>query len=172
MIRRALYRVGQFVAALTAPLARTELGEAEGLLSHSQRALFERMAAPDRRHALSVYRALRAQGPQPEELLIAALLHDVGKAASPPPLEVRVAIVLLERFAPRLLRSLVGREASGWQRPFVIYGRHAEIGAEWAARAGCSPLTVDLIRRHHDPISDGEADPLLALLQKADGMSV
>jgi len=171
VIRRALYRAGQFFAALMAPLTRPELGEAGRYLSPAQRVLFERMSAPDRRHALAVFRALQERGVQERDLLVAALLHDAGKAECPPPIWVRVAVVLMERFAPRLLECISEGEPRGWRRPFVIYRQHAEIGADWAAQAGCSPIVVDLIRRHHTPLSpsEKEANPLLALLQEVDG---
>ncbi len=167
---QAAYRVRQFFAALTAPLVREDASVVARVLSPAQQSLFSRMSAPDRRHALRVYRALAEHGPQSEDLLVAALLHDVGKAAGPPPLWVRVAVVLLERWAPRWLDRLGAGEPRGWRRPFVLYRRHAEIGAEWAARAGCSPLTVALIRRHHDPPGPpgDEEDRLLLLLQEAD----
>lgn len=173
MTGQAAYRVRQFFAALTAPLVRRDAGMVASLLTPAQQALFRRMSAPDRRHALRVYQALVAQRPQPQDLLVAALLHDVGKAAGPPPLWVRVAVVLLERWAPRWLDRLSAGDPRGWRRPFVLYRRHAEIGAEWAAQAGCSPLTVALIRRHHDPLGspDSEEDRLLALLQQADGQA-
>jgi len=170
---QAAYRVRQFFAALTAPLVRGDADVVAQVLTPAQQALFCRMSAPDRRHALRVYQALVAQGPQPQDLLVAALLHDLGKAAGPPPLWVRVAVVLLERWAPRWLDRLGEGEPRGWRRPFVLYQRHAEIGAEWAAQSGCSPLTVALIRRHHEVPGppENEEDRLLALLQEADGQA-
>jgi len=170
---QAAYRVRQFFAALTAPLFRRDADALAQVLTPAQQALFCRMSAPDRRHALQVYQALQARGPQIPDLLVAALMHDVGKAAGPPPLWVRVAVVLLERWAPRWLDRLSAGDPRGWRRPFVLYRRHAEIGAEWAAQAGCSPLTVALIRRHHDPLGspESEEDRLLALLQQADGQA-
>jgi hypothetical protein len=168
---QAAYRVRQFFAALTAPLDRGDAAVVALVLTPDQQALFHRMSAPDRCHALRVYRVLAEHGPQREDLLVAALLHDVGKAAGPPPLWVRVAVVLLERWAPRWLDRLGEGEPRGLRRPFVLYQRHAEIGAEWAAQAGCSPLAVALIRRHHKPPGppENEEDRLLALLQEADG---
>jgi len=170
-MERAAYRVRQFFRAVTAPLAREGAAPEVDALTPAQRALFYRMSAADRRHSVAVYRALERLGPQPRDLMVAALLHDVGKAAASPPLWVRVAVVLLERFAPRLLEWLGGGEPRGWRRPFVVYRRHPEIGAEWAAGAGCSPLTVALIRRHHEQIEglDGEEERLLRVLQQVDG---
>lgn len=164
MIRRLAYRVRQFFAALTAPLAREDLRQAERMLTPAQWRLFLRMSPSDRRHGLAVCRALQAEGVPPADLLVAALLHDVGKAVVPSAIWVRVATVLLEWFAPRWLER---EPPPGWMRAVVAYRQHAEQGAEWAARAGCSLTTVDLIRRHETPV-DPETDPLLARLQAAD----
>ncbi|MCX8067260.1 MAG: hypothetical protein N3B68_05505 [Anaerolineae bacterium] len=190
---RILYRVRQFVHALTAPLALEEPEGVAEVLTPAQRALFDRMPAADRRHALGVYRFLREQGAHSPDLLAAALLHDVGKAALAPPIWVRVAVVLLERFAPRLLERLPlvqvepqghlspareerGNERLLLQRPvwpweyLALYRDHAELGARWAEALGCSPQTVALIRRHHERLTSpqSEEDHLLILLQAAD----
>lgn len=172
MIGRVVYRAWQFVRALTAGLqGEGRIGETERVLTPTQRGLFLQMSPADRRHGLAVYRALTDQGVQSPDLLIAALLHDVGKAAAPLPLGVRVAVVLLERLAPSLLERLGQGEARGWRRPFVVHRQHPEVGARWVVQAGCSPLTASLIRRHHEPLGQpgGEEERLLALLQEADG---
>ncbi len=166
VIERAVYRTRQFFRALTASLVGEDWGPVEEVLTPAQRALFARMSPADRRHGLAVYRALVAQGASAHDLLVAALLHDAGKAAVPFLLGVRVAVVLLGRFAPRLLERL----SEGRGGPFTLYRHHAEIGAEWAARAGCSPLAVALIRHHERPVErpDSEEGRLLAQLQQVD----
>ncbi len=61
----------------------------------------------------------------------------------------------------------------GWRRPFVVHARHPEVGSRWAQEAGCTPLTVALIRRHQDGLTgrQTEEDQLLAALQAADNLN-
>jgi hypothetical protein len=143
----------------------------------------------DQRHALAVYRTLYQAGHTDPELLAAALLHDVGKAAAQLPAWRRAIIVLLDRFAPRLLARLSQGEpqghalslpkghalslSKGWRHSFVAHTRHPEVGARWAQEAGCSPLTVTLIRRHQDRLTscEIEEDQLLTALQAADSLN-
>jgi putative nucleotidyltransferase with HDIG domain len=170
MTTKIRYRVGQFFQALTARVSDEEVRRATRALTPKAQALFCRQAAQDQRHALAVYHALRQAGYDDPHLLAAALLHDVGKAATRLSAVHRSIIVLLGRFSPALLARLSKGESARWNRPFVIHARHAEMGARWAEEAGCSPLTVALIRRHEEGPADGatEEDRLLAVLQAAD----
>ncbi len=191
------YRVGQFLRALTARVSEEEVEQAIRILTPEARALFRCQAVQDQRHALVVYHALRQAGHTNPQLLAAALLHDVGKAAARLPAWQRAIIVLLEHFAPCLLARLSqgeprgcalslpkepalpapsvveGSLPKGWSRPFVVHARHPEVGSRWAQEAGCTPLTVALIRRHQDGLTgrQTEEDQLLAALQAADNLN-
>lgn len=129
------------------------------------------MPRHDRQHALNVVRALQQRGYDEPDLLAAALLHDAGKAAPQGGrvrLGHRVAVVLMRAFWPALLERIAQEDAAGWRRPFYVQQHHAAISAQLAQEAGCSPVTVDLIRHHEDP--PGPADnSLLTALQAADG---
>ncbi len=182
MVNAIRYRATQFFHALFARVPDAEITQAAHTLTPAAWALFRRQSAQDQQHAWAVYQSLRRAGHTNAELLAAALLHDVGKAAAPMPILYRVTAVLMERFTPRALNRLGWAERpvvdsrdlpGGLRRSFVLHVHHPTLGARWAQEAGCSPLTVRLIRRHHR-IIDGEQahltpeDQLLAALQAAD----
>jgi len=82
-----------------------------------------------------------------------------------------VATVLMRAAWHGLLERL-GRDCGpgSWRYPFYVQLHHDARGALLAEQAGCSPRTVDLIRRHEDTAAVG-SDPLLAVLQRADNES-
>jgi hypothetical protein len=170
----ALYRVRQFASALLAHVSPEDLREADEVLPPDAQKLFRRMSVSDQRHSLDVIHTLCGQGHTEPELLAAALLHDVGKSAARLYPWHRAIIVLTQRFAPGVLAWLTRGEPRGWRRPFVVHRQHTEIGAEWAAQAGCSPPTVSLIRRHQESLRrapQDEEERLLVALQRADGVN-
>lgn len=167
------YRAGQFFQALAARVPEEEIERAIVILTPQGQRLFYRQAAQDQRHALAVYRVLCENGHTDPHLLAAALLHDVGKAVARLSVWYRTLIVLLGCFAPRILDDLGRGEPTGWRKPFIAHARHAETGARWAEEVGCSPLTVALIRRHHERLvaRSAEEDRLLLALQAADNQT-
>jgi putative nucleotidyltransferase with HDIG domain len=195
------YRVRQFFETLFVSLTSADLELVRQTLTPAQVTLFIQLQPSEQVHAVRVLRAIQencqANGLQPPaDLLVAALLHDIGKALYPLRIWERVVIVLGKKILPEsAARWGNGRETStatprGWGRPFVIAAQHPAWGAEMAARQGTSPRAVALIRRHQDPFlgqglnqSTGlnqsiglnqnlnEEDRLLAILQAVDDES-
>lgn len=159
-----VHRVWQFFSAAFARVRPGERVLVERHLSSAQMALFWRMARCDQRHALDVLRTLCQAGHHDETLLQAALLHDVGKAAAKLTIWHRVAVVLLQRFAPGWLARLAAH-GRGWRAPFAAHARHPQVGAQWVIQAGSSVEVGELVRRHHEPAPENGR---LAILQWAD----
>jgi hypothetical protein len=141
---------------VTARVAPAERAGLEGWLTLSQLALFDSMHVADRRHGLDVVAALRADGVTDPDVLLAGLIHDVGKGDTG--VWPRVAWSLGQAYGPwvwRLAEMMPGMGAA--------IGRlrdHAERSAELAARAGCPPRTVELIRHQDAPIDPGDGERL------------
>jgi len=166
-----LHRVRQFALALGARARQAAVEDLALHLDPRQQELFEQMPSVDQRHCLAVFRTLREGGQTDQALLQAALIHDAGKSLGPVGIRHRVTAVLAKALSPRLWEKLDGGPGS-WQYPFRVHRRHAALGAELAARAGCSQEVVWLVAHHEDsPVESQAQDGLggrLAVLQVAD----
>jgi hypothetical protein len=134
------------------PLTSKECLEVARWLPASALPLFQSMSRADQQHALRVCQGLQARGCADEDMLAAALLHDVGKAGGRVPFWTRPVIVLGKRYAPRLLGRLAAHPRAGqsrWRQSLGNAWWHAEIGADLAAEAGLSERSVLYIRTHH-----------------------
>ncbi len=162
-LARIGYRARQFLGALGARSGGTDRQILASRLSPEQQRLFRSMTVRDQRHCLDVYGALCRLGCRDDDLLSAALLHDVGKG--PIRLWHRVAYVLLKAASPRLVDWVARSDRRGWRGAMASLRDHAAEGAALAEEAGAPAAVVELIRRHEarDP-TDGR----LALLQAAD----
>jgi hypothetical protein len=138
--------------------------------------LFEAMPGADQRHSLAVLGSISADGDEWRALAQAALLHDCAKYRGPFTLLHKVFVVLTCRHA-RGLDNHGGHGVSGggWRKALWVHANHPRLGAEAAEAAGCDPLAVRLIVRHHEALPvGGEATlehRLLAELQRADELS-
>ena len=172
---RIFYRVRQFWQILTAVPGAQALTQANAALSPSLMNLFSRLQTGEQAHSLAIFHQLREQGENNQDLLVAALLHDVGKTRYPLQLWERVWVVLGKTFWPERAREWGQSEPCGWKKAFVVSERHAAWGAEMAAQAGASALAVSLIRFHHDRGKvnhpGSSEDQLLYRLQRLDSES-
>ena len=174
---RVLYRAKQFWFTLTATPDPAATRMSGALLSSQQMALFARMHPAEQAHGLTVCLKLSSQGETHPDLLVAALLHDVGKSSSPMRIWERVIIVLAKAiYPPGVKRWGYNHQGNqlpprGWRHPFIVSECHPTWGADMAHQAGISPLAETLIRRHQEPVvKDPQSleDILLLKLQTAD----
>lgn len=146
-----------------------DLSWADGFLSAGERALFRRMSNPDQRHAVEVARAVATELPDAgDEVLAAALLHDVGKVDSRLRTPGRVGATLFWAVAPD---DLADRwlAASGARRRLASYRRHPEIGERLLVEAGAAPLTAQWAGDHHRPAEKWRGDAAIgAVLKRCD----
>lgn len=147
------YRTRQFWKALLASPTTHELKQVEAALSPKLMSLFTAMQPDEQAHSYSVFKALLENGAHHPDLLVAALLHDVGKSRHKLHLGERVLIVVGKKFFPQQSKKwgipVPGWKRS-WQRAFVIAQQHPIWGAQMAEEAGASPLVVQLIRWHQE----------------------
>jgi putative nucleotidyltransferase with HDIG domain len=166
------YRLWQFWQIMTAvPLEPTAREEIAVILSTSELALFEQFALNDQWHSYRVMKMLREAGHNHHALLVAALLHDIGKTKLVLSIWERSLIVLASILLPRQTAVWGQGDAVGWKRPFVVKMQHPAWSAEMANAAGTDSQAVTLIQRHQDPIApddQSEEGQLLRLLQWAD----
>lgn len=163
----AAYRIQQGLRALLAFSAPVDYKLAERYLTPELMACFYAMRRSEQLHSLNVLRTILAQGFTPDDLAVAALLHDAGKARYPFPVWQKTLVVLVRAFAPQLYKHLsAGDETHFLHRPFVLSQHHPAWGATMAQAAGASKGAVWLIKHHADPLSQWRNHPYRPLLQR------
>lgn len=161
-----MHRIAQFFGHVTARVGAEEEELAGRVLPPAAAELFASMSVADRRHALDVAARLVAAGHDDRDLLGAALLHDAAKGHRMR-LWHRVAGVLLEAVAPRLLERAANPDPASWRHGFHLYLHHGAMSADAALAAGCGPRTAAFIRGE----ATGSDIALLTALRAADEAS-
>jgi putative nucleotidyltransferase with HDIG domain len=168
---RAGYRLWQVLANLSAPDRADGLPSAADFLTEGELRLFRKLSAADRGHSLRVLAALLRTGERDDDLLAAALLHDVGKASTRLRPWERALAVVGRWLAPRWARTVGSGEPHGWRRAFVIAEQHPSWGAQVLRQAGSSRRLIWLVEQHQNeppqPAS-GDLGEALRRLQAAD----
>lgn len=152
---RIRYRSLQFWNALFAKPAQADLELAREILTPTQMGLFSQMQSSEQSHSLNVMKKIleSIDGDVNEglnDLLVAALLHDVGKTNYRLRVWERIIVVIGKLLFPDSVKRWGAGEPKGWRRAFVIAEQHPKWGAELALNAGASLLATDLIRHHQN----------------------
>ena len=149
VVQRAKYRLWQFWHTFRpSKLEPSEAEEIASILNTGEMDLFSRQDFAGRQHSFRVMRSIKDTENNSEDLLKAALLHDVGKTREMISWWDRPVVVLVEALIPSFAVRWSSGSGKGWSRPFVMKAKHAEWGADAASAAGSSTLTVELIRWH------------------------
>ncbi len=167
-------RVRQTIQALTAWIRPVDDGLAANYLDEPLLRLFKSMPRSDRQHHLRVLQYLLKRNHQHSSLLVAALLHDVGKTCVNITIFDRILAVVIKALLPRQFNRWSQGEPHGWRRAFVVSAQHPNWGADMIESAGADPVAVALTRYHQTPsteITNDKLRRLLIVLQAADDVS-
>lgn len=115
---------------------------------------------------MDLHHLLRAEGRDvSRDLLVAALLHDVGKG----PLSAwhRAVFVMLNAVPASFARRLESQHGAAWRQALWRLRHHARFGAEILREAGSSPRVIELVAGHTSPAPADDPD-LAAFIQADD----
>src|SRR5579872_6963390 len=117
-------RLRQGLRALFSWARPVEDDPARQLLTPPLLELFKKMRRSEQQHSLAVYSTLRGWGYSEPPLMVAALLHDVGKTRAAFLLWDRVLVVLARAAVPERVKMWGRADPVGWRRPFAISVQH------------------------------------------------
>jgi hypothetical protein len=89
-------------------------------------------------------------------MLVAALVHDVGKGRLAA--WHRVAFVVLNGVSPRLVSVVAAEDGAGWRRALWRLQHHAALGAQALEAVSADARVVAIVRSHtgRPPADDAE----------------
>jgi hypothetical protein len=169
-----VYRMTQGVRVLMAFTQQVDYTLPRQYLSRPMLDTFQQMKVNEQLHSIRVAKTVLTQQPTtPDDLAIAALMHDVGKIRCPLSVYGKAAAVAIEMLAPALYRygSTQNMHRDVWARPFIASAHHPRWGAEILRELGGSERAVWLVEHHAEVVAGWMDHPhagLLWRLQQAD----
>lgn len=163
----ARQRLRQGVRALLAFTQTLDYDLAAAYLTPSQLDLFKQMSRGEQLHSLNVLRYVLMQEPTtPDDLALAALLHDVGKVRHPLAVWEKSLAVVVRGLLPRQFARWSREHPTWWKRAFVVAEQHPAWSAEIVAPTGASERALWLIRHHADDLAMWAGHPYQPLLHR------
>jgi len=138
------------------PLTRTEGAEVRQWLRPPEIDLFFDQSKADQRHGLNCAQFVAVSTPERDDLIRAALLHDVGKRHAHLGPIGRTAVTTWAK---------LGGQTSGRA---AIYLNHGEAGGEDLEATGAGRLVADFARHHHEHRPESIPQEDWDVLQAAD----
>jgi hypothetical protein len=163
-----MHRIRQGIAAIRPARDVLDDSNLATWLTPDQCAAFRELPRHDRNHLYQVGQIMTDRAPDNRDLIVAAFLHDLGKANQGFHVRAidRVAKVLLQAVSLRVLMFLATPPPTRLRGGLVLAVHHPEIGAQIAKDLGCSDRTCWLIAHHE--AAEAFNDPELTLLAAID----
>ena len=122
------------------------------LMSENEALLFFQQTQRDQNHAIRTafhvkQLCLDNQVDPPRFLIIAALLHDIGKGEVK--LINRIVFVICNFLSLTLSRKITSNKINNWRTTYWRLKYHAIIGADLLKQVDSDSRVIDLVRRHH-----------------------
>ena len=140
------------------------------LLNDKEKSLYFSQPRVDRVHSIRNAKSVIEGDPEgyDDVLVVAAALHDVGKAQANLGILGRVLATISQGILPvQLLRRWEGEE--GFRKDISQYCFHGENGAALLDEAGSASIVVMWARRHHERADDVPVSAdIFAILSRAD----
>lgn len=160
-----MYRIQQFFKSVFVTKSMVDMAYVRDHLTPGQEGLFLRMQAYDRYHSVLFAKTLQSSVYRvPEDLIIAALLHDVGKSRYPINSFHRMMAVIVNKFAPQWMEKASLEKMTFFNRTFLVAKHHAQWSEEMVRSVGVSERSAWVIAHHEDKEID-ETHPYANLLE-------
>ena len=153
------YRFRQLLRDFNQDSIRNYKPELISLMSEDEALLFFQQTHRDQNHAIRTAShvkqlCLDSAIDPPEFLIIAALLHDVGKGEVR--LIDRIVFVICNFLSLALSRKIASNKTNNWRATYWRLKYHAIIGADLLKQVDSDPRVIDLVRRHHCTVAGND----------------
>lgn len=150
-----IYRIKQFIWAITARLDKTEEAFIKQYLLEDEQYLFNQLKVYEQKHCITVAKGLikMYHGEEVREMIRLGLLHDIGK--------IKYPIGPIRKSIMVLLNKVTKGRAKQWCHLNMAkcYYDHPEIGyALLKQRGQCTNEFLKLVREHHRSLNEVQAD--------------